>query len=944
MASSAGPGTGAGPTAGTIVARNYLPAARVLAESYLRCHPGARFSVLVIDAGDGELGDLAAATPGVSLLGPGDLDLDAAEFARMAIAYSVTELSTAVKPWLLRRLLADSPTAIYLDPDIEVLAPFGDEVGALAAEHGIVLTPHVLEPMPRDGLRPTEADIMASGMFNLGFIGVSRDADAFLSFWSERLRQDAISSIDEQLFTDQRWVDNVPSMFPHTIVRDPGYNVAYWNVYQRPLARDADGAITAAGVPVRFVHYSGYRPERPWLTSMHFANRPRVLLSANPLLAELFDGYRTKLVDAGYAKALDDVPYRWNHLPDGSKVTPSLRRTFRYAWIDAEHDGTPLPPSPFDSESGESTGSTGDFLEWAITADGQEQARAGLNRWTMGLWRSKPELRQAYPAPLGVDARRFRTWCATAGIAQGDLLPVAVREAEPARTVPVDEDVVGANVLGYLTAGLGVGEMGRLVHDAVVASGLPVATVVEELTVSGRTTNPRPAVGVEDPRFAVSVLCVNADMTYPTLGLHPELADGRYVIGVWSWELAGFPASMHSAFGLVDEVWTISDYCASAIAEHAPPSVSVHTFPVPVRAADGPDRPAHAGTSFLFVFDHYSVFERKNPLAAVEAFRLAFGDRDDVRLVIKSINGDKHPGDHERLLAAVGGDPRIEVVDGYLPADELAKLYSSTDCYVSLHRSEGFGLTVAEAMAQGLPVIATDYSATTELLTAETGWPVPYRLVAVGHGNPPYPADSRWAEPDVDAAAAAMLEVADHPELARERGAAARRHVLSTRTEEAAAEWVRARIEKAHLRWQEYAGERAARSAPVTALRSAREALRWRADPGMPSRLPLARTLRRAVLRAVDHYDHHQRRMLGALMDGIEDSVGPLTDQQRELVSRVDQYEPQLDALRTQLVDLAERAGLLDEELTAEREARAVLAARMDELDARLAALLGERG
>ncbi len=381
--------------AGTIVARNYLPAARVLAESYLRHHPGSRFSVLVVDADDAEIAELAAATPGVHLLGPGHLDLDAAEFARMAIAYTVTELSTAVKPWLLRRLLEDGPTAIYLDPDIEVFAPFGDEVDELAAEHGIVLTPHVLEPMPRDGLRPTEADIMASGVFNLGFIGVSREAGPFLAFWSERLRQDAISSVDEQLFTDQRWVDNVPALFQHTTVRDPGFNVAYWNVYQRPLARRDDGTVTAAGAPVRFVHYSGYRPERPWLASMHYANRPRVLLSAYPLLAELFDGYRTKLFDAGYAQALEDVPYRWNVLPDGSAVTPSLRRTFRYAWIEAERDGTALPPCPFGTDRPD------DFLRWAVSPATPEQARAGLNRWTMGLWRSKRELRDAYLARRG---------------------------------------------------------------------------------------------------------------------------------------------------------------------------------------------------------------------------------------------------------------------------------------------------------------------------------------------------------------------------------------------------------------------------------------------------------------------------------------------------------------------------------------------------------------
>jgi len=613
------PATSAPQPAATIVARNYLPAARVLADSYREHHPGAPFTVLVVDADTEEL-------DGVRILGPGDLDLDAEEFGRMAMAYSVTELCTAVKPWLLRRLLAEHHTAIYLDPDIEVFAPFGDEVCELAQEHGIVLTPHVTEPMPRDGRRPSEADIMASGVFNLGFIGVSRQAQPFLLFWAERLRTDAISSVTEQLFTDQRWVDNVPALFGHTVISDPGYNVAYWNVYQRRLERSPDGGLTAAGRPLRFYHYSGYRPEKPWLASTHYADKPRVLLSERPLLAELFAGYRRKLADAGYARALEDVPYRWNTLAGGSRVSPSLRRVFRGAWIEAERMGGAPPPSPFGS------GGTDMFLRWATEPATPEQQRAGLHRWAMSVWTSREDLRHAFPDPLGGDAGRFREWCATSGVAEGELDARAVPRGTGAEPVPV-LDTLGANVLGYLTAELGVGELGRLVHESVLASGVPVATAVEEHTVNNRTGHPLPdGIRAGLSTFPVSVLCVNADMTRATLRAHPDLGRDRYVIGVWSWELSRFPPSMHEAFELVDEVWTVSAFCADAIARHA--TVPVHTFPVPVRdpLVDGPrDGPStRRSTAFLFVFDHNSVFDRKNPLGAVEAFRLAFDGRDDV--------------------------------------------------------------------------------------------------------------------------------------------------------------------------------------------------------------------------------------------------------------------------------------------------------------------------
>ncbi|MPZ81361.1 MAG: FkbM family methyltransferase [Actinophytocola sp.] len=886
--SDAGTTASTGTIAGTIVARNYVPAARVLAGSYRHHHPGAEFAVLVIDAEDDELAALTAEVPGTRFLGPNDIDLDPSEFGRMALAYTVTEFCTAVKPWLLRTLLADHPVAIYLDPDIEVFAPFAGTVGEAALEHAIVLTPHVLEPMPRDGLRPSEADIMASGVFNLGFIGVSRDAAPFLTFWADRLRQDAISSVTEQLFTDQRWVDNVPALFGHTVITDPGYNLAYWNVYQRPLATGADGTVTAAGRPVRFVHFSGYRPEKPWLVSTHYADRPRVLLSEHPLLAELIASYRTKLTDAGYRQALDDVRYRWSTLPDGTPVPPALRRAYRQAWVDSERVNTPAPPNPFRGDTAE------DLLRWAIAPGTPQQERAGLSRWATALWQSRTDLQQVYPDPLHADAEGYRHWCLTSGVNERELPPDAVAVRPDAEPVPVVE-TLGANVLGYLTAELGVGEMGRLVHDAVVASGVPVATAVEEFTVASRTSHPLPAdAALGDPRFGVSVLVVNADMTAATLRLHPDLGRDRYVIGVWSWELSTFPPAMHPAFGQVDEIWTISDFCAAAIAAHSP--VPVHRIPVPVRdPLAGQDTQRHTPgadgiTRFLFVFDHNSIFDRKNPLAAIEAFRTAFPDRADVRLVLKTINGDKHPGDSERLRMAVARDERIELIDQYLAADEVAKLFTAADGYLSLHRSEGFGLTVAEAMAHGLPVVATDYGGTSEFLTRETGWPIPYRMVDVGPGNEPYPRAARWAEPDVAAAAAALREIADHPAQAVRRGAAARQHVLSTRSPRIAADWAHTRLEAAHAEWLHRRTDRT-RPGPLAPIERSREALRWRADPAATSKVPMAATLRRGILRVLDHYDHHQRAVLGELMNGVAESVTQLAAGQQQLAERIDRLE-----------------------------------------------------
>ncbi len=178
----------------------------------------------------------------------------------MKAIYGVTEFATAVKPWLFRTLLAAHETVTYLDPDIKVFAPL-DDIPVLALEHGIVLTPHLLEPLPRDDLEPSETTILQSGMFNLGFVAVGPKAIPFLDWWSERLARECIIAPEAGRFVDQRWVDFVPTLFDHVVQRDPGLNVAWWNLSDRTVRWN--GRWEVDGVPIRFFHFSGYSPETP---------------------------------------------------------------------------------------------------------------------------------------------------------------------------------------------------------------------------------------------------------------------------------------------------------------------------------------------------------------------------------------------------------------------------------------------------------------------------------------------------------------------------------------------------------------------------------------------------------------------------------------------------------------------------------------------------------
>jgi glycosyltransferase involved in cell wall biosynthesis len=177
---------------------------------------------------------------------------------------------------------------------------------------------------------------------------------------------------------------------------------------------------------------------------------------------------------------------------------------------------------------------------------------------------------------------------------------------------------------------------------------------------------------------------------------------------------------------------------------------------------------------FLFSFDYYSFPERKNPLAVVRAFRAAFPDRSArVGLILKCTGSIEHsPQIRQELRASAQCDERIKIIDESLARHEMLTLLATADCYVSMHRSEGFGLGMAEAMALGKPVIGTSYSGNTDFLTQETGYPVPYTLRKVAPHEYVHTDGQVWADPDEVACASAMRQVFTDPATVAVRAAA----------------------------------------------------------------------------------------------------------------------------------------------------------------------------
>jgi glycosyltransferase involved in cell wall biosynthesis len=198
---------------------------------------------------------------------------------------------------------------------------------------------------------------------------------------------------------------------------------------------------------------------------------------------------------------------------------------------------------------------------------------------------------------------------------------------------------------------------------------------------------------------------------------------------------------------------------------------------------------------FLFVFDFMSVMKRKNPLGLIEAFTSAFAEGEGPQLVIKGINGDKRPAEHALLSEVVAQRSDITLIDEYFTREETSTLISMANAYVSLHRSEGLGLTISEAMTLGVPVIATGYSGNMDFMQTGNSLLVPGTRVLVGDGAEGYSPTATWMEPDVSQAAKYMRYVYENEEKAREMGKCGQPDIVSSLSTERCGAIMKNRLE-----------------------------------------------------------------------------------------------------------------------------------------------------
>lgn len=800
----------------TIFAKNYLSFARVLTESFLTHHPDGIVYGLLCDRLEGEFDPSSERFITIQLE-----DLDIPQLPEMIYKYDITELSTAVKAAFLAYLFSRETIQklCYFDPDILILSSL-DEIYSILDDHHIILTPHLTEPQTGPRI-PSEKQFLIMGTYNLGFIGLRRGTitDRFLAWWHNKLVDECLIDPAQALYVDQHWIDLAPGLFDGVYIhRDPGCDIAYWNLPERRITREGD-TYWCNGRRIKFFHFSGYSPDHPNRISKRVPELASTaeVDSLEPAAAELFERYRQQLLKHDYATT-SRWPYALGSFTNGVRIPQSARRLWKEAHTEGIHWADPLKSEGLNS-----------FYQWLLQP--VDDHLPIINRLADYVYRSRPDVQRVFPDQRNHHRRGFVRWYIDTGIREHQipesfarpmresllrtsttmerqamglqpmlgrlrslrwvtrlansspaqcvrrlLYPTGVstsftRPNDSVRTHHTAARLVrgGLNILGYLSAETGVGEVPRAIIRALQQRNYPLA-IIHLDNPDGARRNDHSVLSLpEGTPYSVNLFTVNADgwaSVRQLLGA--RVLEQHRNIGFWFWEIASFPSEWIDRFEGLNEIWVGSMFVQETIGAISPIPVVKMGVPIVLRSPSTLSRHdlrlPEDKFVFLYAFDMLSIPERKNPLAVVEAYRLAFEPHfRDTHLILKANHLHRFPEWQERLRQAVAS-VKGTLIEETLDREHLNALYQLIDAYVSLHRSEGFGLTIAETMRMGKPVIATDYSGPRDFLNQSNGYPVRYRLIELDRDYGPYQAGNVWADPDTEHAAELMRWVIEHPE------------------------------------------------------------------------------------------------------------------------------------------------------------------------------------
>jgi glycosyltransferase involved in cell wall biosynthesis len=497
-------------------------------------------------------------------------------------------------------------------------------------------------------------------------------------------------------------------------------------------------------------------PLEPW--HLHFGPiAPRVRLSERPELA----GRLRPPTQVDELRA-----------PLGIDVDEAVRQLLTNEVRAARRGAGPMPPDPWDQPA--------ELLAWLETP--AHVWEPDLGRYWFELWLQRPDLRQAFPDPLGADLVRYRDWAERRHRYERASPLVRSHRADPGVTWRSDGIAAGGvDVVGFFGSEMSLSNVAERVVAALDAAAIPHRTAALRRTGSPAREHAEAVPERDTLAHDTVVVVANHDQVEPLLAEHGDVLAGRRLIGYWHWDVEHVPGAVAARMRHFDEIWVLNEYTERTLAS-VPGAPTVRSLPLPVAeppasAASRQDLGLPADRPVVLVtFDHLSVTERKNPLGAIEAFRRAFPapTDDGPVLVVKTMNAGQRWVEHERVRMAAIDRPDVLVVDRLLPKADQMALVAHADVMLSLHRSEGLGLHLIEAMWLGTPTIATRYSGNLSFMDDSNSLLVDARMIPVERGEGFFPPEAAWADPDLDQAAAHLRRLLADADLRRRLAEAGR--------------------------------------------------------------------------------------------------------------------------------------------------------------------------
>ena len=797
----------------TIIAPNYLAQAKTLMDSLLLTNPQLDRYVFIIDREnkssqkpDGNFETIYLD----DILNP--------IISTMSFKYNMLEFCTSIKPVVFSYIFNKNyENVIYLDPDTKAYSEF-KELYNLLDSHNIVLTPH-LNGFLEDDKYPSELDIMRSGTYNLGFLGLKKSitTNNFLHWWQSKLQDHCLVDLEEGLFTDQKWIDLVPGIFEKThILTHSGYNVAYWNLAHRKHTEVNEEHFFNAE-ELRFFHFSGFNPLNPAIFSKH-QNRYQAkdLKEINSLVTD----YKNNLLENGFNE-YSSKEYPLGRFSSGLYIHDAIRVSYR----ENERIFNKIGNDPFKEEN--------KFKNYNCNRNSSRPVTPIM----YGIWSSNKSIQHSYPDIFDVNWEAYLTWLIqnfsselkipkeymepllefrkkikhkTAkskkvkiyqlldklGTASKPLinkiagekikaklrdhrrnllnkthslmqLEKHIKEGSPKNDGCVD----GVNLIGYLKAETGVGQSARNMANALYESTIPFRLLNIETSSQADSTYEKELE--QTLLYNINISHINADQIHLVAHKYGEsFYSGKYNIGFWHWELPEFPDRWLKSFSYIDEIWCPSSFIQQAISAKSklpvvciPHAISISANHLGRKYFNLPEN------TFLFLcmYDTLSYSERKNPASAIKSFMNSF-DKNNLNagLVIKINNSDVNNPELKKIHDLIGDYKNIYIINKNLRRNEVTGLLTEIDVYISLHRSEGYGLICAEAMALGKAVIATNWSGNVDFMNFKNSCPVSYELRAISSDIGPYNKGQLWAYPDELEASEYMIKLYSDKEFYRE--------------------------------------------------------------------------------------------------------------------------------------------------------------------------------